>query len=241
MSNLNIVPVLTKNNISIKFTKDKPISLTAIWKMEGSPEDKKPNDWKNIGGSKKLIQQVAEDLNTATDGIIKSSRGKYGETKAHWKLALEYAAYLNVETKSWMLGIIGDYIAAPEELAVAAFDRITDKKKIAATKARIDGIAIRKSETNAFQSTGLVTQGWQYGSLTNATYEGLLGADAKTLKIEMGLKAKESLRDNLDDECLIAIQLSEMVAARKAAGASTFNQLRDLTYQQAQKVRIAIN
>lgn len=94
---------------------------------------------------------------------------------------------------------------------------------------------------SAFQSTGLVTQGWQYGVLTNATYEGLLGADAKTLKVEMGLKPKESLRDNLDDECLIAIQLSEMVAARKAAGASTFDQLRSITFQQAQKVRDAIS
>ena len=39
MSN-SIVPVLTRNDISIEFTKDKPISLTAIWKMEGSPEIK---------------------------------------------------------------------------------------------------------------------------------------------------------------------------------------------------------
>jgi hypothetical protein len=129
---------------------------------------------------------------------------------------------------------------SPEELAVQAFDRITDKKKIAQTKERIDGIAARKLETNAFQNTGLVTEGWQYGVLTNATYEGLFGADAKTLKAEMGLKPKQSLRDNLDDESLAAIRLSEMVAARKAASASNFGQLKTITHEQAAKIRLAI-
>jgi hypothetical protein len=36
--NIEVIPVLTRNNISIEFTKDKLISLTAIWKMEGTPD-----------------------------------------------------------------------------------------------------------------------------------------------------------------------------------------------------------
>lgn len=129
---------------------------------------------------------------------------------------------------------------APEELAVQAFDLIQDPKKIAATKARIDGIAARKLETNAFQATGLVKEGYQYGILTNATYEGLLGADAKTLKAEMGLKPKQSLRDNLPDKILAAIQLSELVAAEKSANAQNFGQLKSITFEQARKIRVAI-
>ena len=132
------------------------------------------------------------------------------------------------------------YYDTPEDIAVQAFDRIKDPKKIAQTKARIDGIAARKLETNAFQATGLVKENYQYGILTNATYEGLLGADAKSLKVEMGLKPKQSLRDNLDDECLAAIRLSELVAARKAREASTFAELKSITYQQAHKIRMAI-
>jgi hypothetical protein len=237
---MNIVPVLSRNNITIEFTKDAPISLTAIWKMEGSPANQDPRQWKRLPKTKQLIKEVGKNHNVGLSPIIESTRGKGGDTVAHYKLALEYATYLNVELKSWMLGIIGDYIVAPEELAVEAFDRINDKKKIAQTKERIDCIAARKLETNAFQATGLVTEGWQYGVLTNATYQGLLGADAKTLKTEMGLTQKQSLRDNLGDVALAAIRLSELVAAQKASDAQSFNQLKALTFQQAAKVRIAI-
>jgi hypothetical protein len=246
----NIVPVLTRNDISIEFTKDRPISLTAIWKMEGSPDNKQPYEWKRLPDTKKLIKRIEIEVKggksrngtgSEFEAVIKSERGGNNpETKAHWKLALEYAAYLNIETKSWMLGIIGDYIAEPEELAVEAFERIQDPKKIAATKARIDGIAARKLETNAFDATGLVTEGYQYGILTNATYQGLLGADAKTLKSQMGLKPKDSLRDNLDEVSLIAIALSEALAARKASEAQNFGQLRSIVLEQALKVGQAI-
>jgi hypothetical protein len=132
------------------------------------------------------------------------------------------------------------FYEAPEELAVAAFDRITDPKKIQKTKARIDGIVIRKLETNAFADTGLITKHWQYGDLTNATYQGLLGGTAKELKAQKGLKPKDSLRDSLDDVSLAAISLSELVAAKKAATAKTFGELRELTLVQAQRVREAI-
>jgi hypothetical protein len=132
------------------------------------------------------------------------------------------------------------FFEAPEELAVESFDRIQDPSKIAQTKARIDGIAARKLETNAFDATGLVTEGYQYGILTNATYEGLLGADAKTLKTQMGLKPRQSLRDNLPDKVLVAIQLSEIVAAEKSVNAQNFGQLKSITFEQARKIRTAI-
>jgi hypothetical protein len=132
------------------------------------------------------------------------------------------------------------FYEAPEDLAVAAFDRITDKKKIARTKARVDAIATRKLETNAFADTGLVTEGWQYADLTNATYQGLFGADAKGLRDQRGLKPKDSLRDNLDDISLMAISLSEAVAAKKAVTAKSFPELRSLTLTQAKRVREAI-
>ena len=93
---------------------------------------------------------------------------------------------------------------------------------------------------SAFQATGLVKENYQYGILTNATYEGLLGADAKSLKVEMGLKPKQSLRDNLPDKILVAIQLSELVASEKAANATSFDHLKSITYQQAHKIRMAI-
>jgi hypothetical protein len=132
------------------------------------------------------------------------------------------------------------FYEAPEELAIAAFDRITDKKTIQRTQARIDGIAIRRLETNAFANTGLITEHWQYAALTNATYQGLLGGTAKELRERKGLKPKENLRDTLDDVSLAAISLSELVAAKKSSAAKTFDELRELTRAQAERVREAI-
>jgi hypothetical protein len=132
------------------------------------------------------------------------------------------------------------YYEAPEDLAVAAFDRIKDPVKMVRTAARIEGIAARRLETNAFAETGLITEGWQYADLTNATYQGLFGADAKGLKAQLGLKPKDSLRDSLDDISLTAIKLSEMVAASKATTAKNFGELRSLTLTQAKRVKEAI-
>jgi hypothetical protein len=108
------------------------------------------------------------------------------------------------------------------------------------TRTRIDGIAIRKMETNAFASTGLVLEPWQYGALTNATYQGLLGANANELKQQKGLQPKDNLRDSLDDVSLAAIALSELVSAKKAKAAKTFSELQKLTLVQAQRVGEAI-
>jgi hypothetical protein len=107
-------------------------------------------------------------------------------------------------------------------------------------KARIDGIAVRKVETNAFADTGLVTEPWQYGALTNATYKGLLGATANELKHQKGLKPKDSLRDSLDNVSLVAISLSELMAAKKATKATNFAELQSMTLDTARRVREAI-
>jgi hypothetical protein len=239
MSDFSIVTGLSFNDDEIRTTNDGRISLFDFIRVVGG--QKSPHEvWK------RLCEQYPEYSHILSDY---SFGGKGGAAKKTIVITKEETLQIlgtlpGVAGKKYRqeaAKLVLAFLDAPEELAVAAFDRITDKKKIAQTQARIDGIAARKLETNAFQESGLVTQGWQYGSLTNATYEGLLGSDAKTLKIEMGLKAKESLRDNLDDVSLAAIRLSELVAAKKAASASTFNQLRTLTYQQAQKVRIAIN
>lgn len=130
------------------------------------------------------------------------------------------------------------FYEAPEELAVATFNQIADRATIQKTKARIEGIATRKLEIKAFDDTGLISEPWQYGALTNATYQGLLGGTVKELKAQKGLKPSDSRRDNLNDVSLAAINLSELVAAKKA---TTFGELRELTRAQAARVREAIS
>ena len=92
MSN-SIVPVLSRNDISIEFTKDKPISLTQLWKMAKSPIDQTPAHWKRLTSTQKLVTRVCSEQNMLKSHVIESGRGKGSETKAHYKLAIEYAAY----------------------------------------------------------------------------------------------------------------------------------------------------
>jgi hypothetical protein len=233
---MSIVSSLSFDNDLIRTTEDGRMSIFDFIRVVGG--QKSPHEVWN-----RLCKQYPEVL-TYCDNFKFTGRGQR-ETPVAGKDGILYTLGLlpgavGKKYRQEAARLVLAYYDAPEELAVESFDRIKDPKKIAQTKARIDGIAARKLETNAFQATGLVKDGYQYGILTNATYEGLLGADAKTLKIDMGLKPSQSLRDNLDDECLAAIRLSEMVAARKAHEASTFAELKSITYQQAHKIRMAI-
>jgi len=193
MLNSNIVPVLTRNNISIKFTKDKPISLTAIWKMEGSPEEQKPNDFLSSPTAKKLVKRLMKELNADKSGILESSRGKGGETKAHWKLALEYAAYLNIETKSWMLGIIGDYVESPEDFAASILIESHNKERQQKALKRVK-VTLSNKEINELSHK----HGLPYYKLHDDRSVGLYGKTTKQLRAEGGVE-KETPLNYLSD------------------------------------------
>jgi hypothetical protein len=183
-----IVPVLTRNNISIEFTKDAPISLTAIWKMAGSPSEQKPNDWKNLTSTKKLIREIARNLNADKNGIIESSRGKGSETKAHYKLAIEYAAYLDVEFKSWMLGIIGDYIESPEDFAadilIASHNKERQEKALKRVKVTLSNKAINELSHK---------HGLPYYKAHDDRAVGLYGKTTKQLRLAGGVEKETPL------------------------------------------------
>ena len=237
MSNSNIVPVLSFESDEIRTNADSQMSVFDFIRVVGGQKDPRKT-WERMTDKHPEVALFCHNFKFVGKGQRETPvSGKEGILQILGLLPGLAGKKYRQEAARLVLA----FYDSPEDLAIQAFDRITDKKKIAQTQARIEGMAARKLETNAFQATGLVTQGWQYGSLTNATYEGLLGADAKALKVEMGLKPKESLRDNLDDVSLAAIKLSELVAAKKASSASTFAQLRSLTFQQAQKVREAIS
>jgi hypothetical protein len=202
-----IVPVLTRNNISIEFTKDKPISLTAIWKMAGSPESQTPNKWKILPRTKKLIKQVEGSVERRFSPIIKSTRGKGSETKAHYKLAIEYAAYLDVEFKSWMLGIIGDYIESPEDLAANILISSHNKERVERAKKRV-----LVSDTNK-QTAALATEwGVPHAQVHNDRYRGLYQMNAKQLRVDGGLSEKDTPLNALSEYDLTLNSLANMRA-----------------------------
>lgn len=55
-------------------------SLNDLWVIAGSPDAKRPNDWKNTQQGSDFIVSACRFLNAAQNGIIKSKRGKGGGT-----------------------------------------------------------------------------------------------------------------------------------------------------------------
>jgi hypothetical protein len=105
------------------------------------------------------------------------------------------------------------YSDASPELAGSIIDRATPEnlKKI---EARLKGKQIRVSFTSILQDHG-VTEGWQFGSCTNAIYQPLLGGTAKEIREQRGLAKSANLRDNMDEVEIASVMLAEAVALKK--------------------------
>ncbi len=88
------------------------------------------------------------------------------------------------------------------------------------TKTREKGKDDRRYFTETIRKQGIKpppgkTDGFQFAGLTNAIYEGVDGMNASELRKRLGLKSKDSLRDNRDADTLSLYALSERAAANK--------------------------
>jgi hypothetical protein len=204
----SIVPVLSRNNVSIEFTKDKPISLTAIWKMAGSPIDQTPAHWKRLASTQRVVTRVSQEQNMLKSHVIESGRGKGSETVAHYKLAIEYAAYLDVEFKSWMLGIIGDYIESPEELAanilIASHNKERQQKALKRVK-----VTLSNKEVNDLSHK----HGLPYYKMHDDRNIGLYGKTTKQLRVDGGIEKETPLNYLSDLDISYADAANGMVIA----------------------------
>jgi hypothetical protein len=102
----------------IGMSKDDFVDMTAMWRANGKPENRRPVDYLKTDKAKRLIEQIQRE----TAAVVSGHRGLWrtesggvtggGCTKAFWKLAIDYGMYLNPEFHSWCLERIGNYIAS---------------------------------------------------------------------------------------------------------------------------------
>ncbi len=76
------------------------MSLTDMWKSAGCDEAKRPANWSRKEGAP-FIEAASMSLNMPVGHIIKGTRGRTGETTAHWQVGLAYAKYLSPEFHMW--------------------------------------------------------------------------------------------------------------------------------------------
>lgn len=178
------IVTLDRNGIQVEFSKTELVSLTKLWKMAGSPLSQTPNKWKILPETKKLVKQISKEDKGRFSSFMESNRGKGGETLAHYKIALEYAGYLSVEFKSWMLEAIADLITEPEELAANILISSHNKDKVERAKKRI-----LCSETNKQTAFIAHNAGISVGKAHNDRYNGLYRKTASQLRSDAGIES----------------------------------------------------
>jgi hypothetical protein len=117
---------------------DEFIDMTAMWRANGGPENRRPVDYLKTDDAKRLIEQLHRENPIVAPGHLwKTTRGSPalgGGTHGFWKLALDYGMYLNVEFHSWCLDTIKAHIEGKtvrvddDESLTAALARLTEQK-----------------------------------------------------------------------------------------------------------------
>lgn len=198
------------------------VSLNDLWTAAGSPANRDPRHWLFLPESKRFVAFLCRRDNVRKSDILKTVRGRNGGSWGHWKIALDYAAYLSQPLKDHIYEVFRERYEedADPELGFQRWQERTETKyqKEGQTKewiaTRIRAIVVRKIETDTLKAHG-VTEGKEYGIVTNAAYEEFLGHSAKALKRQRGLPDRANLRDHLQVEELLGLTLIEWLAREK--------------------------
>ena len=86
------------------------ISLTDMWIAADKPSGKhEPKLWKLNSGS----DFIAKKYNVRRENVYKTTQGRYGNSWAHWQIALAYAKYLSPELHIVVNSVFKERIEEP--------------------------------------------------------------------------------------------------------------------------------
>jgi hypothetical protein len=175
------------------------LSLTDLWKIAGSPKSKNPNDWLRQDIASELVNTVSGILNTVSNRIIKTKRGKLGGSYAHRQIVLAYAKYLDPALHVLVNEVFFQRIEEEKnpdligQRYIKAYKkRGKDNKWISE---RLKSIDSRNEFTKTLAAHGVTGEG--YRNCTNAIYEPLYGGTASVVREKKGLIKGQSVRDNM--------------------------------------------
>ncbi|OXE36929.1 MAG: hypothetical protein CGW95_04920, partial [Phenylobacterium zucineum] len=200
---------LITTQLAFDFNEDQFVSLTAMYAKAvavgkaGGKAD--PGTWKVKSGST-FIKKLRK-LNTPTGSIYKTTRGKNGGSWAHWQIGAAYATYLDEDLHM-------QFNAAVRAMSLGdprVVDVLLRNASESDTRRMLSKVS-RHNFTDRIKAAG-VTDNKVYGQLTNVITQSVLGAKVDVVKVQRGLTAKDSLRDNLSMTELARITLAESMAA----------------------------
>jgi hypothetical protein len=190
-------------------------SLNDLWVIAGSPDAKRPNDWKNTQQGSDFIVSACRFLNAAQNGIIKSKRGKGGGTYGIRQVALEYAKYLDADLAVIVNEVFFQRIEEEKnpDLIGQRYIKAYEKRGKSAdwTAERLKSIGTRNMFTRTLAAHGVSGDGFR--NCTNAIYEPLYGGTTNVIRAKKGLSKNQSIRDNMSKVELAAVGLIEALAS----------------------------
>ena len=176
---------------------------------------KSRNYWKWLKG--KLIDEGSELVSKTNQLKMKAQDGKFRETdvldtKGIVRLIESVPSPKAEPFKLWLASLGSeriDEVFDPERAIARGIDYYRKKGYDDAwIEARIKGMINRKKLTDAWKDAG-ITEGYEFGVLTNEIYKEWSGMTAKEYKGFKGLR-KESLRDNMSDIEIALTDLGEI-------------------------------
>lgn len=204
------------NKINIR-TEGEMSSLTDLWKGAGSPKSMAPNDWVRLDSTQQLIDTAIGMLNTVSDRIIKTKKGKGGGTWGHKQIALAYAKYLDPKLHVLVNQVFFERIEEeknPDLIVDRAIKTYGNKGKSAEwISKRLEGKGKRNEFTSALAKHGVEREGFR--NCTNAIYTPLWGGGSNVVRMKKGLTKTDSIRDNLTGIELEALKFAEALAANR--------------------------
>jgi len=207
------------------------VNLTDMWKASGAPKNKNPNDWLRLPQTLALTRVM--EINTGLSHIYEARRGRGGGTYGFPDFAIAYAGYLSAEFHAWALNAVRERIeeeANPElaynrgrERAVKGWKR--KGKTNDWIQDRINGIENYKQHTSVLAAHGVTSEGKSngYAACANAINIEVLGGTSKELKLEIGIREKASLRDNLNRVKLTGLGFAEAMADEDIESANLYS------------------
>ena len=211
---MELIKINKKNILENVKVENEMFSLTDLWRLSGSPKNQNPNDWIRTDSAIELIETVASILNTVSNRIIKSKRGKGGGTFSHKNIALAYAKYLDPKLHILVNEVFFERVEEEKnpDLIIDRYKKSYRKKghSEAWIVKRLQSLNTRNHFTSALARHGVQYDGFK--NCTNAIYEPLFGGSSAVVRERKGLVAKSNIRDNVSALELHAIMMAEMLA-----------------------------
>ena len=177
---------------------------------------------KVLGGQKNPRRAWADLIETHPEVVAKTDNLKFrgpGQRETPVARTKEDAYYIlgllpgaaGRKYREQAAKLFSAFLTDPASVAAAAVARMSGEEKDW-LEARLTGKRTRHTFSDNLKEAGV--QGYGYAACTNAVYEPVLGADAKTLKQQRNLPVKSSnLRDTLTLKELNDLETAERIAA----------------------------